>query len=176
MANKKQVIDEEYELKELNLTRALRVLCLLSAVGFAIGLIIDFSFYTGFGAYLKGGFGAKDQVAFAYQTIVGNMDAAGLDVSKEAIGEVQQMFFYLGVLNIPVMLGVALMFFRVKIGFAIYALCQSVYILLPLFFTGFSFYPVFRLTGYFDIVIMILFILMYGIQSKNLGNPKLEAS
>jgi hypothetical protein len=101
----------------------------------------------------------------------------GIDTSEEGLMRISDMFFYVALLNIPVLLGVMLMFFKIKIGFEIYVVGQIAYMLLPIYYLGLNFYPNFRALTYGDIAVMLLFIVMWGIQRKMFSkNGNIKAS
>lgn len=173
MSNKKKKKvkkqEEEFELKKLNVSKPIMVLSMLSLLGFMFSVISDFSYFTGLGAVIQESFGDNVGAQLAYSANINKWKEAGFDVSPDGLRDIRQMFLVLGLINIPVLLGVGLMFFRVKIGFNIYTVFQLAYIFVPIYLVGFKFYPNFRLLSYGDMAFMLLFIIMYGIQRNNLG-------
>ena len=148
--------------------RPIIILSILSMIGFVICAVSDLSYYIGVETYIIDGFEDGNPAKELYEHNIEQWGNKGVDVSLGGLKLVRQLFLILGIMNVPVLLGVALMFYRVKIGFKIYAVCQLAYILIPIYFLGFGFYPIFRVLGYGDLLIMILFVIMWGIQRKNM--------
>ena len=141
-------------------SRPILILGILSMIGFVICAVSDLSYYMGIETYIIDGFEDGNPAK--------QWENKGVDVSVGGLKQVSQLFLILGIMNVPILLGVALMFYRVKIGFKIYAVCQLAYMLVPIYFLGFGFYSTFRWLGYGDLIIMILFVIMWGIQMKNM--------
>ncbi len=149
-------------------SRPILILGILSMIGFVICAVSDLSYYMGIETYIIDGFEDGNPAKELYEQNVEQWENKGVDVSVGGLKQVSQLFLILGIMNVPILLGVALMFYRVKIGFKIYAVCQLAYMLVPIYFLGFGFYSTFRWLGYGDLIIMILFVIMWGIQMKNM--------
>lgn len=151
---------------KLNVPRPIIALSVLSLIGIMMSGMSDFSWYTGIDALITGGFEEGSPAIEVYNAKKDVWEEAGIDVSTEGLMQLRQLFLAIGLLNIPVLLGVVLMFYRVKIGFQIYTVSQLAYAVVPLVFLGGNFYPHFRTLHYGDVAVTILFIIMWGIQWK----------
>ncbi len=155
---------------KLEVSRPVIVLSILSLVGTMICAISDFSFYTVIDTYLNEGFEEGNEVGRNFEEIVNQeWGKNGVDVTNEGLRHLRQLFLVIGILNVPVLLGVVLLFFRVRLGYIIYTVGQLAYIFVPLYFLGGAFYPNFRTLHYGDIAVTVLFIIMWGIQYKIMG-------
>ena len=143
--------------------RPIIVLSILSITGVMLSGMSDFSYYTLLDQYVTEGI-EEGTAAAPFLKKLGQWEEAGIDVSVENLKMIRQTFFITGMLGIISLLGVGLMFFRMKIGFAVYTIGQLVYIAVPLYLLGSDFYPNFRTLHYGDLAIMLLFIVMWRIQ------------
>ena len=151
---------------KIGVSKPILILTVLSVMGCMLSGISDLSWYTGIEAYVTDGFEEGSPAIKVYEKFIPKWTEAGIDTSTTGLMQLKQLFLVVGLLNIPVLLGVALMFFKVRIGFEIYTISQVAYMLVPIYFLGTNFYPVFRTLHYGDIAIMVLFIIMWGIQRK----------
>ena len=152
------------------ISKPIIILAVLSVLGFMFSAVSDLSYFTGIEAFINDAFEEGNPAKEVYTKNIQLWQDNGVDTSIGGLSQIRQLFLIIGILNIPVLLGVALMFFRVRIGFELYAISQAAYIIVPFYFFGFGFYSNFRVLGIGDLFIMILFIVMWGIQRKNLGS------
>ena len=161
-------IDDGINSKKKIASRPIIILGILSMIGFVICAVSDLSYYMGIETYIIDGVEDGNPAKELYEQNIEQWENKGVDVSVTGLKHVSRLFLILGIMNVPVLLGVALMFYRVKMGFKIYTVCQLAYILIPIYFLGFGFYPTFRVLGYGDLLIMVLFVFMWGIQRKHM--------
>ena len=152
------------------ISKPIIILAVLSVLGFMFSAVSDLSYFTGIEAFINDAFEEGNPAKEVYAKNIQLWQDNGVDTSIGGLSQIKQLFLIIGILNIPVLLGVALMFFRVRIGFELYAISQAAYIIVPFYFFGFGFYSNFRVLGIGDLFIMILFIVMWVIQRKNLGS------
>lgn len=160
---------ETFENKPLDVSRPIRVLAILSLIGFLMSSISDWSLFFGIKTYAADAFGDNLEGQLAYMNNIQRWTKLGIDTSPTGLKDLTNLFLVLGLLNIPVLAGVGLLFFKVRAGFTIYSIFQTLYILMPIYYVGLNFYPAIRTLGYFDAGIMLLFIALYAIQRNNLG-------
>lgn len=114
----------------------LKVLCFMSLAGFIISMVSDTGNYISFGSFeeMKT---APDQTQFEIlETQIEQWKEIGVDVSKRGLERISAMYATRTFIDIFAMVGVVFMYFRLKIGYFIYALFQFVYIAVPYFFIG----------------------------------------
>ena len=165
-----QQMSKKIDSKAKAISKPIIILAVLSVLGFMCSAVSDLSYFTGIEAFINDAFEEGNPAKEVYAKNIQLWKDNGVDTSIDGLSQIKRIFLILGILNIPVLLGVALMFFRVRVGFELYAISQLAYIVVPFYFFGFGFYSNFRVLGIGDLFIMILFILMWGIQRKNLGN------
>ncbi|MDC3336297.1 hypothetical protein OAW23_00360 [Flavobacteriales bacterium] len=163
-------MSKKIDSKAKAISKPIIILAVLSVLGFMCSAVSDLSYFTGIEAFINDAFEEGNPAKEVYAKNIQLWKDNGVDTSIDGLSQIKRIFLILGILNIPVLLGVALMFFRVRVGFELYAISQLAYIVVPFYFFGFGFYSNFRVLGIGDLFIMILFILMWGIQRKNLGN------
>ena len=165
-----QQMSKTRDSKAKPISKPIIILAVLSVLGFMFSAVSDLSYFTGIEAFINDAFEEGNPAKEVYAKNIQLWQDNGVDTSIGGLSQIKQLFLIIGILNIPVLLGVALMFFRVRIGFELYAISQAAYIIVPFYFFGFGFYSNFRVLGIGDLFIMILFIVMWGIQRKNLGS------
>ena len=158
------------ENKGQRIAKPIIILSVLSVFGFMLSAVSDLSYFTGIEAFVSDAFEEGNPAKEVYAKNIKLWKDNGIDTSLAGLNKINQLFLIIGILNVPILLGVALMFFRVRVGFELYAISQVAYIVVPLYFFGFGFYSNFRALGLGDLLIMVLFIVMWGIQRKNLGS------
>jgi len=180
-------MSEKKKAPKVGASKAVIILMILSVLGSMISGVSDMSWSKMMEASATGDFGKSSPAAQELMNgdendpnkpgKLAEWKADGIDTSEEGLMKLKDMFFYVALLNIPVLLGVMLMFFKVRIGFEIYAISQVAYMLLPIYYLGLNFYPNFRALHYGDIAVMVLFIVMWGIQRKMFSaNGNIKAS
>jgi len=149
-------------------SRPIIILGILSMLGFVFSVVSDLSYYMGVETYVNEEFEEGNPAKELYEQNILEWDKQGLDTTPLGLKKIARLFLIIGLINLPILLGVAFLFYRIKIGFEIYAVCQLAYMLIPIYMIGLDFYPLFRVLGYGDLFIMLLFVIMWGIQRKNM--------
>ena len=122
----------------------LKILCVLSVIGFIASMYIDAGNYF----------------------LFSNIDQYNnIDTSKEGIEMIAWMFFGRGVLDVLVLLGIMLMFYKLKIGFNIYVLFQILYVVLPFYLIGKN---VNVIVPYELMMINLIYVALFNTQRKHL--------
>lgn len=114
----------------------LKILCVLSVIGFIASMYIDAGNYFLFSNIDQYKSTADQVLAEQLENKLALIDDNNIDTSKEGIEMIAWMFFGRGVLDVLVLLGIMLMFYKLKIGFNIYVLFQILYVVLPFYLFG----------------------------------------
>lgn len=144
---------------------ALKVLCFMSFAGFIISLVSDTGNYISFGGFedMKT---APDQTQFElFETQLEQWEEIGLDISKRGLERISAMYAARTFVDIFAMVGVVFMYFRLKIGYIIYAIFQFVYIAVPYLFLG-GFASV--VVSFSSVAITLIYVALFTSQRKHL--------
>ena len=114
----------------------LKILGVLSVIGFIASMYIDAGNYFLFSNIDQYKSTADQVLAEQLENKLALIDDNNIDTSKEGIEMIAWMFFGRGVLDVLVLLGIMLMFYKLKIGFNIYVLFQILYVVLPFYLIG----------------------------------------
>jgi len=143
------------------------VLCILSFVGIAFSLIgglMNYFTYSGLAATNEAFGGSMSTGTAADQQLNETMNAMssmlGLDYGKMAMAELIK-----ALLNIPILVGVLLMWKQKKTGYYIYAPFELIQPLVPLFLGMGLFGGIMAIVG---LIFSILFIILYGVNLKHM--------
>lgn len=143
----------------------LTVLCILSFVGIAFSLIGGIMNYFTYSAMASsgnpfGGMGGKmgEQME---QAMSGAMEAFGMDPGKMAMSAL-----VVALLNIPILIGVLMMWKQKKMGFYIYTAFELIQAAVPFIIVGGL---AGGLSGVTSAIIGIVFIVLYGINLKHMS-------
>ena len=143
----------------------LKILCVLSVIGFIASMYIDagnYYLYSNIEQYLD----VQDQeLAGNIEEKLSIFSEANVDVSEKGIDLLAWMFFGRGVLDVLALLGVMLMFYKLKIGFNLYVLFQLLYVVLPFMLIGKGVNVV---VPYELMMINLVYIALYVTQRKHL--------
>ena len=116
--------------------RGLKILCFLSLLGFIYCMAFD---TTKILTYYSLDFDSMVEDSAAYEMInneLSRWEENEIDVSPKGLRKVALLFLFRAIFDVFALLGVALMFYRMKIGFSIYLISQLAYVLLPLLMLG----------------------------------------
>ncbi|MFL5763483.1 MAG: hypothetical protein ACJ77K_06020 [Bacteroidia bacterium] len=138
------------------------VLCILSFVGIGFSLIGGIMNYFTYSALASGGGMLGGMGGGEMGAAMNNMaDALGMDYGKMATSALVT-----AVLNLPLLLGVLMMWKQKKTGFYIYAATELIQAICPLIIVG-------GLAGGVSAIAMIIFgiafIVMYGVNLKHMS-------
>ncbi len=144
---------------------ALKILCIMSFVGFILSMLVDTGNYLSFSSVeeLKV---AKNQVPYEkLETTIDSFESVGLDVSQRGLNKVALMYAVRTLIDVLAMVGVVLMYFEIKKGLIIYTLFQFIYVLVPfLFFGGVALVVV----SYSSVAITLIYVALFTSQRKYL--------
>ncbi len=162
--NKKQSTSEVKEVK-LEVPNGLKFLCLFSFLGFIYCLLLDTSDYLAYSNFHELATSA-DQSAFELmEERMAKYEMNDIDISDKGMNKLARMSIYRTIFDVIAMVGTALMFFRVKRGFYIYAVSQFLYVAIPFFMFGLSTFAIFE-KGM--VMIPIIYIGLFTTQIKYL--------
>jgi len=132
------------KIEKLETPKSLKILCIMSFIGFALAMANDTYFYMTYGS-LEDVKASADQVA--WELIEGKLDALeaggtniyeadGKTISESLSARISLMYIYRSILDVLALLGVSMMFIRLKLGFIIYAVFQAAYAAIPFVMFG----------------------------------------
>ena len=127
------MVNKEVQGRSIN---GLKILCVLSVIGFIASMYIDAGNYFLFSNIDQYKSTADQVLVEQLENKLALIDDNNIDTSKEGIEMIAWMFFGRGVLDVLVLLGIMLMFYKLKIGFNIYVLFQILYVVLPFYLIG----------------------------------------
>ena len=145
--------------------KGLKILCFLSLLGFVYCMAFD---STKFLTYSSLDIDNMIEDSASYEAInneVLRWEDAGIAVSEKGLHRISLLFLIRSILDVLALLGVALMFYRMKIGFSIYAIFQLCYVVSPLVFFGVNGTAVAPLNM---MAINLIYLALFFTQKKNL--------
>ena len=145
--------------------KGLKILCFLSLLGFVYCMAFD---STKFLTYSSLDLDNMIEDSASYEAInneVLRWEDAGIAVSEKGLHRISLLFLIRSILDVLALLGVALMFYRMKIGFSIYAIFQLCYVVSPLVFFGVNGTAVAPLNM---MAINLIYLALFFTQKKNL--------
>ena len=116
---------------EIPKAKSLKLLCLLSFIGFIYCMALDSAKFITYQFY------SPDNLiedSNAYEIISNELNTwsmKGVDVSEKGIQLIALNFFLRSTFDVLALFGVALMFYQLKIGYSIYVFFQLLYIVVP---------------------------------------------
>lgn len=138
----------------------LTILCVLSFIGTAYNFINNIAAYFIYSATTDTGNTFSQMLGSSDEEFSNAMNLLGLDPAKMAISSL-----IVALINIPILIGVLLMWKQKKSGFYIYAVSETVQAAIPFIFLNGL---VGGFTGLIYVVIAIIFIVLYGLNLKSL--------
>jgi len=145
--------------------KGLKILCFLSLLGFVYCMAFD---STKFRTYSSLDLDNMIEDSASYEAINNEIlrwEDAGIAVSEKGLHRISLLFLIRSILDVLALLGVALMFYRMKIGFSIYAIFQLCYVVSPLVFFGVNGTAVAPLNM---MAINLIYLALFFTQKKNL--------
>ncbi len=152
--------------KKEEFPKSLRILCILSMIGFAAAMAMDAIGYLSFSSVedLKN---AVDQTGWEQmEDRLEVLSAAGVDISEAGLIRISDMYFYRAIIDILALLGVTMMFSRLKMGYTIYVIFQLAYVALPVAMFGSSGTSI---VGMGSIAITLVYVGLFTTQKRYLN-------
>jgi len=148
------------------LFKSLKFLCILSFVGFIYSMVIDSSNY-----YTYSNFQDLETIQnnVTYEIIEDNLEKwslSGIDTSSIGIKKIAKIYLVRCIIDILALLGVALMFYRIKLGFTIYFIFQITYVISPfILLSSFNAKEIIPLSS---MAINLIYVVLFSTQRKHL--------
>ena len=139
MANQKTEITEK-----LVTPKSLKILCIMSFIGFALAMAQDTSFYLTYGS-IQEVIDSPNQTTWELLETKFDLlqdkginihEADGKTINEDLSMRISIMYIYRSILDVLALLGVSMMFIRLKLGFVIYAIFQAAYAAIPFVMFG----------------------------------------
>ena len=129
---------------KLETPRSLKILCIMSFIGFALAMTQDTSFYLTYGSIEEVKASADQTTWELLETKFDLLQEKGININEvdgKTINEdltmrISLMYIYRSILDVLALLGVSMMFIRLKLGFVIYAIFQAAYAAIPFVMFG----------------------------------------
>lgn len=109
----------------------------------------------------------KDPVTYEiFEDKLESWEKAGIDVSEIGVNKISQIYIVRCIIDILALLGVALMYYRIKLGFIIYAIFQLTYVFTPfILLSSFSATEIIPLSS---MAINLIYVFLFASQKKYL--------
>ena len=114
---------------------ALKWLCLLSLIGFIYCFVSDIGYFFLF----LDGLSMESEKSSFLNLVIDNLDENGFEFNEYLASQLKSLYALRIIFDILAMVGVALMFFRIKLGWTFYWIFQVAYVLAPYIFLNFEF-------------------------------------
>ena len=114
---------------------ALKWLCLLSLIGFIYCFVFDLGYFTLFLDVQSN----SSQANSFLNIIIDNLSENGFEFNEYLASQLRSLYALRIVFDILAMVGVSLMFFKIKLGWTFYWIFQLAYVLAPYIFLNFEF-------------------------------------
>lgn len=114
---------------------ALKWLCLLSLIGFIYCFVSDIGFFFLFLDRIS----SESEKSSFLNLLIDNLYENGFEFNEYLTSQLRSLYALRIVFDIFAMVGVSLMFFRIKLGWTFYWIFQVAYVLSPYIFLNFEF-------------------------------------
>jgi hypothetical protein len=168
VGNKKTEIIEKLETP-----KSLKILCIMSFIGFALAMAQDTSFYLTYGS-IQEVVESSDQTTWELLETKFDLlqekgfniyEVDGKTIKEDLSMRISLMYIYRSILDVLALLGVSMMFIRLKLGFVIYAIFQAAYAAIPFVMFGASGAII---VGNAGIAITLVYIALFLTQKRHL--------
>ena len=143
----------------------LKVLCILSFIGFIGAVAVDVQNYFIFSKIEVIETTLDQDSLEELQDTMLTWEKADVDVSDQGIKRIGDLFLYRGIVDVLALLGVILMFVRLKLGYTIYVIFQLTYVALPFVMLGAVSLAVVEPS---NIAVILIYVLLFTTQRKHL--------
>jgi len=143
--------------------KALRLLCLLSLCGFVYCMAIDATncYVFAFLEEVKKNPAALDGL----QSTIDDWETKGIVFNEDLVSQLIKLYAFRVAFDVLALLGVALVYFRIKLGLTIYIIFQLSYVVFPFALLGQQSMVIFPIISVF---IHLLYIVLFLTQKKKL--------
>ena len=143
----------------------LRILCILSVIGFVYSMANDSVSYYTYANHKELSNTQDPQLKEQIEDKLLYFHENGIDISKESIEKIALVYLGRAIFDVLALLGVALMFYKLKIGFNIYVIFQLCYVGIPFVFLRDNAHVV---IPYKDLAITLVYVALFITQRKHL--------
>lgn len=151
--------------EKLDVPNGLKILCILSFIGFAASMAIDTMNYLSFSSVDEMRL-AADQAPFEQmEDVMDILSEKGVDVSERGMMQISKMYVFRAIIDVLALLGVSMMFIRLKMGYTIYVIGQLTYIAIPIGMFGLLGV---HIVGVGSIAITLIYVLLFTTQKRHL--------
>ncbi len=168
MGRRKKKRNREPEQEDASYT-ALKILCIMSFIGFIISMLVDTGNYISFSSVeeMKT---ATNQIPYEQiETQLEQWAEIGIDVTDKGLNRIATMYAIRTLIDVLAMVGVVFMFYRIRVGYYIYVLFQFLYVFVPfLFFGSLALFVV----PYSSVAITLIYVALFTSQQKNLHDDR----
>jgi len=152
---------------------ALKWLCLLSLIGFIYCFVSDIGYFFLFLDDLS----VESEKSSFLNLVIDNLGENGFEFNEYLASQLRSLYALRIVFDILAMVGVALMYLKIKLGWTFYWIFQVAYVLSPFMLLDFEFtanWPYFAgfavlVTPVFNSIIHLIYVLLFFSQKKNLS-------
>ncbi len=145
--------------------RTLKVLCFMSFVGFIIAMLVDTGNFISFSSVEELKASVNQTQYEQLETQIEKWEGLGIDTSNRGLNKIGTMYALRTFIDVLAMVGVVFMFFRLRLGYFIYAFFQFVYVAIPfLFFGGVAM----LIVPYSSVAITLIYVALFTTQRKHL--------
>ena len=116
---------------------ALKWLCLLSLIGFIYCFVSDIGYFFLFLDDLS----VESEKSSFLNLVIDNLGENGFEFNEYLASQLRSLYALRIVFDILAMVGVALMYLKIKLGWTFYWIFQVAYVLAPYIFLNFEFQP-----------------------------------
>jgi hypothetical protein len=114
---------------------ALKWLCLLSLIGFIYCFVSDIGYFFLF----LDGLSVESEKSSFLNLVIDNLGENGFEFNEYLASQLRSLYALRIVFDILAMVGVALMYLKIKLGWTFYWIFQVAYVLAPYIFLNFEF-------------------------------------
>ena len=151
---------------------ALKWLCLLSLIGFIYCFVSDIGYFFLF----LDGLSVKSEKSSFLNLVIDNLGENGFEFNEYLASQLRSLYALRIVFDILAMVGVALMYLKIKLGWTFYWIFQVAYVLAPYIFLNFEFqasWPYFTgialvMFPLFNNMIHLVYVLLFMSQREQL--------
>jgi hypothetical protein len=151
---------------------ALKWLCLLSLIGFIYCFVSDIGYFFLFLDDLS----VKSEKSSFLNLVIDNLGENGFEFNEYLASQLRSLYALRIVFDILAMVGVALMYLKIKLGWTFYWIFQVAYVLAPYIFLNFEFqasWPYFTgialvMFPLFNNMIHLVYVLLFMSQREQL--------
>jgi len=158
-------------IEKLETPKSLKILCIMSFLGFAAAMVIDTVNYLSYSSIedvMKTSQGFEDmseKLQLFSKNDIEVFGANSKDISTAITMRIALLFMIRAFIDVIALLGVSMMFIRLKLGFVIYAIFQAAYAAIPFVMFGTAGGLI---VGYDSIAITLVYIALFLTQKRHL--------